>query len=251
MSWLVTFLNVIVFWYSDLVCRVRWGDATSEWFTIEAGVWQGGVLSPVFYCIYVADLVNILIALAIGCHLRGTFLLILLYADDMALIAPSLKGLQMLLTATEQFCTEWDIMLNTKKSKNMLFGKACSLPNLVLNGKDIEWVQSWSYLGVTLKSHKSFNCCIDSKIKSFYRAANAILRIDGRSDEIVMLRLLESQCISILKYGVEVIYVADRVERRKLSCLQFGIPKGFWVPRLGIRIGTTTRIQTTDMGRVA
>ena len=134
----------------------------------------------------------------------------------MALIAPSLKGLQMLLTATEQFCTEWDIMLNTKKSKNMLFGKACSLPNLVLNRKDIEWVQSWSDLGVTLKSHKSFNCCIDNKIKSFYRAANAILRIDGRSDEIVMLRLLESQCISILKYGVEVIYVADRDERRKL-----------------------------------
>ena len=142
-------------------------------------------------------------------------------------------------------------MLNTKKSKNMLFGKACSLPNLVLNGKDIEWVHSWSYLGVTLKSHKSFNCCIDSKIKSFYRAANAILRIDGRSDEIVMLRLLESQCISILKYGVEVIYVADRDERRKLSCLQFGIPKSFWVPRLGNRIRTTTRIQTTDMGRVA
>ena len=66
-----------------------------------------------------------------------------------------------------------------------------------------------------------------------------------------MLRLLESQCISILKYGVEVIYVADRDERLKLSCSQFGIPKSFWVPRLGIRIGTTTRTQTTDMGRVA
>ena len=31
-----------------------------------------------------------------------------------------------------------------------------------------------------------------------------------------MLRLLESQCISILTYGVEVIHVADRDERRKL-----------------------------------
>ena len=182
------------------------------------------MLSPVFYCIYVDDLVEILIALGIGCHLRGTFLSILLYADDMALIAPSLKGLQKLLTATEQFCTEWDIMLNTKKSKNMMFGKACALPNLVLNGKDIEWVKSWSYLGVTLKSHKSFNCCIDGKIKSFYRAANAILRIDGRSDEVVILRLLESQCISILTYGDEVIHVADRDERRKLRVgIQFGI----------------------------
>ena len=98
----------------------------------------------------------------------------------------------------------------------MLFGKVCTVPNLVLGGKNIEWVQSWSYLGVTLESHKSFNCCIDSKIKAFYRSANAILRIDGRSDETVMLRLLESQCISILTYATEVIHVSDRDERRRL-----------------------------------
>ena len=98
----------------------------------------------------------------------------------------------------------------------MLFGKDCTLPNLVLDGKNIEWAKTWSYLGVTLKSHKSFNCCIENKIRSFYRSTNAILRIDGRSDEIVMLRLLESQCISILTYAVEVIHVADRDERRKL-----------------------------------
>ena len=98
----------------------------------------------------------------------------------------------------------------------MIFGKDCTLPNLVLDGKNIEWAKTWSYLGVTLKSHKSFNCCIENKIRSFYRSTNAILRIDGRSDEIVMLRLLESQCISILTYAVEVIHVADRDERQKL-----------------------------------
>ena len=67
-----------------------------------------------------------------------------------------------------------------------------------------------------MQSHKEFNCDIDDKIKSFYRCANAILRIDGRSDEIVMLQLLESQCISILTYAVEVIHVADRDQRRRL-----------------------------------
>ena len=90
------------------------------------------------------------------------------------------------------------------------------LPCLQLDGKDIEWVNSWTYLGVTLKSHKEFNCCIDEKIKSFYRSTNAILRIDGRSDDMVMLALLESHCLSILTYGIEVIHVADRDERRRL-----------------------------------
>ena len=154
--------------------------------------------------------------MGIGCHLRNVFLSILLYADDMALISPSLQGLQKLLSATESYCKKWDIMLNAKKSKNMSFGKQQHLATLTLDNKPIEWVQSWSYLGVTLKAHKEFNCCIDSKIKSFYRAANAILRIEGRSDEIVMLRLLEAQCVSILTYAVEVLYVANRDERRRL-----------------------------------
>ena len=80
----------------------------------------------------------------------------------------------------------------------MFFGKSVKLPNLVLDGKPIEWVNSWSYLGVDLRSHKNFNCSIDNKVKAFYRCADAILRIDGRSDKMVMLHLLETQYVSVL-----------------------------------------------------
>ena len=81
-------------------------------------------------------------------------------------------------------------MLNPRKTKNLSFGKKRDLPPhcsplapLTLDGKNIEWVDSWTYLGVELQSHKEFNCDIDDKVKSFYRTANAILGIDGRSDE--------------------------------------------------------------------
>ena len=209
-------LNVIIAWYADLQCRVRWGDTFSQWFEVKAGVRQGGILSPSFYSIYVDELVEVLSKIGIGCHLRGVFLSILLYADDMALTAPSLKGLQILISATEEYCQNWDIMLNSKKTKNLSFGKKTDLPPLTLDGKSIEWVDSWTYLGVKLQAHRQFNCDIDGKVKSFYRCANAILRIDGRSDEMVMLQLMESQCISILTYAVEVIHVADRDQRRRL-----------------------------------
>ena len=131
-------------------------------------------------------------------------------------MAPSLKGLQTLLSATEQYSKTWDIMLNPKKSKNMLFCKKHVPPLLQLDGNDIEWVDSWSYLGVSLKAHTSFNCCVDQKVKSFYRAANGILRIEGRSSETVMLQLLETHCLPILTYAIDVIKVANRDERRKL-----------------------------------
>ena len=195
---------------------MRWGETLSEWFNIIAGVRQGGILSPVFYCIYVDDLVEILSETGVGCHLKDLFLSILLYADDMALTSPSLRGLQQLLSATELYCKTWDIMLNAKKSKNMSFGKKHTLSSLHLDGIDIDWVDSWPYLGVTVKSHSSFNCCVEEKIKSFYRCANAILRIEGRSDEMVMLQLLETHCLPILTYAIEVIHVANSDVRRKL-----------------------------------
>ena len=90
--------NVIIAWYADLRCRVRWGDTFSDLFEIKAGVRPGGILSPAFYSIYVYELVAILSKMGIGCHLRDIFLSILLYAVDMALIAPSLCGLQKLLS---------------------------------------------------------------------------------------------------------------------------------------------------------
>ena len=212
----IIFLDVIISWYANLRCRVRWGDTMSEWFDIKAGVRQGGILSPVFYCLYVDDLVDILSSMGIGCHLKNVFLSILLYADDMALLAPSLNGLQQLLAATEEYCKKWDILLNAKKTKNISFGKQQPLAKLQLDGRDIDWVDSWSYLGVSIQSHVKFNCDISGKVKSFYRSANGILRIEGRSNETVMMQLLEAHCLPILTYAIDVIHVANRDERRRL-----------------------------------
>ena len=212
------FLDIIINWYSALQCRVKWGDAFSSWFDVVAGVRQGGVLSPEFYSIYIDDLVLILKRLCVGCHIDNVFLSVLLYADDMALTAPSLKGLQVLLNACEAYCFDWDICLNHSKTKNMAFGKKTSnLCPLVLDGNQILWVNSWKYLGVTLVTHNKFNCSIDERLKSFYRCLNSIIRIEGRSNEMVMLRLLETHCVPILTYCIEVLSVANNDTMRRLK----------------------------------
>ena len=72
------------------------------------------------------------------------------------------------------------------------------------------------YLGVTLKTGCQFNCSITERIRKFYRCANAILRIDGKSNDLTMLALIESHCLPILTYAVEIVYISDRDERRKL-----------------------------------
>ena len=56
----------------------------------------------------------------------------------------------------------------------------------------------------------------NEKIRKFYRAANGIFRIEGRCNDLLTLRLIESHCIPILSYGIEVIHVADQDTRRQL-----------------------------------
>ena len=99
----------------------------------------------------------------------------------------------------------------------MYFGRRQDdLCSLRLNGIEIEWTDRWTYLGVNLVSGPKFNCCVNEKIRKFYRAANYILRIDGKSDDLLMLRLIETHCIPILTYAIEVITVLDRDARRQL-----------------------------------
>ena len=57
---------------------------------------------------------------------------------------------------------------------------------------------------------------ISDYIKKFYRCANAILRIDGRSNDMVMLRLIETHCVPLLTYAIEIVHVVNRDERRQL-----------------------------------
>ena len=40
--------------------------------------------------------------------------------------------------------------------------------------------------------------------------------MDGRSNDVVMLRLIESHCIPILSYAIEVIQVLDRKQKSKM-----------------------------------
>ena len=211
------FLDILVNWYQDLRCRVKWDGYLGDWFGITAGVRQGGILSPDFYNIYVDGLVCILQSSGIGCYVRNIFAAALLYADDVCILAPSLKGLQRLLNICSSYCSEWDICLNPKKTKNMFFGKRTEINHKpTLNGLPIDFVAEWKYLGVVLRSGLRFGCSVVERVKSFYRSLNSILRVEGRSDNMVLLRLIEAHCVPILTYAIELTDVANRDERRSL-----------------------------------
>ena len=86
------FINVLHNWYTNSVCRVKWGSLLSSPFALKCGVRQGGVLSPILFLVYVD---SILIKLeSFGCRLHGIAMSAYMYADDLILLSPSVVELQ-------------------------------------------------------------------------------------------------------------------------------------------------------------
>ena len=75
----------------------------SEYFKVTNGVKQGGLLSPRLYNVYVDDLSCKLNNSNAGCYINNILVNHFMYADDIALLAPSVKGLQKLVNV----CTSY------------------------------------------------------------------------------------------------------------------------------------------------
>jgi len=56
-------------------------------FLINAGVRQGGVLSPLLFSVYMDNLIDKLEACGYGCKVHGAYVWCILYADDIILLA--------------------------------------------------------------------------------------------------------------------------------------------------------------------
>ena len=49
-------LRIIIYWYETQTMCVKWGNITSGSFGVSNGVRQGGILSPLFFNVYVDNL---------------------------------------------------------------------------------------------------------------------------------------------------------------------------------------------------
>ena len=66
-------------------------------FGIPNGVKQGGVISPLLFSLYIDELFLLLKKSGMGCHVGLTYAGACRYADDIALVAPSLTSLKQMI----------------------------------------------------------------------------------------------------------------------------------------------------------
>ena len=82
---------------------IRWNNAITDYFTINNGVKQGGVLSPILFSLYLDQLISRFRHIGLGSHMNGLFTGVLIYADDITLLAPSRASLALMLEQCERF----------------------------------------------------------------------------------------------------------------------------------------------------
>ena len=116
-------IRFMLFMYTNQSMRVKWKDSLSDNFSIGNGVCQGVVLSPLLFTLYVYIYMLFirLQNLDLGCHVGPIFAGSFGYADDLALVAPTLYAMDKMIKVCEIFADKIGLLFNQLKSKLLCY----------------------------------------------------------------------------------------------------------------------------------
>ena len=138
---------------------VRVGSELSESSKVRMGLRQGCVMSPWLFKMYmdgvVREVYNRVNGMGVSMTMGDIWWVLsqLLFADDTALMAESAEQLQCLVSEFGRVCKRRKLRINVNKSKVMCIerNEEPSPLNIMLNGERMEVVNSFKYLGRSLR----------------------------------------------------------------------------------------------------
>ena len=149
---------------------------------------QGSVLSPIFFSLYLDDLLKKLRKMSLGCHISGIWYGALGYADDLILISPSRESMAQMLKTCEEYAEEHNLEFSTDPNPNKSKSKClyfCGKENtpypkkLTLNGEDLPFVKQATHLGHELHQNGNMNFDIQTKKARFIQDSISIRETFG------------------------------------------------------------------------
>ena len=132
------YCKFLVLLYTNQSAQVKWNKTLSNVFKVTNGVKQGGVLSPILFTAYMEELLIKLKSTNVGCHIGHTYCGSFGYADDIALLNPSVHATNIMLQVCNSFSKDYNITFNAEKTKLLLFNSCNNKkPVIIFNNSPI------------------------------------------------------------------------------------------------------------------
>ena len=209
--------------YEKVESSVLVNEFQTEFFEVVVGLRQGCVLSPVLFSIFINELAEKIKNLGKGIKMGRSKVCILLFADDIVIIAESKEELQMMMNATFELSRKWRFNFNFDKCAVMIFedSKVSETPyqygpckgeckcgkHWKFGDHLIVETQMYKYLGVELDKKMSFK---DFKIRVAEKAKKNRAKVwrmgmnTGALSVKASINLWDALCRSNLEYAAEI-----------------------------------------------
>ena len=220
----------------------------SESFDSFQGLRQGENISCILFSLYVNDLCDYLLENGASQLMVGLlYLCILFFADDLAMLDKTPKGLQQKLNWMYEFCKTWDLIPNERKTKVMVFQRTHRNVEhrWTLNGVELEVVREYSYVGLVVAANGKWDTAKDQLAKKATRAIYSLcmnMKKFGQFDVKVMLKLFDAQISPILTYGTEIWGVTDT------QCVEL-VASNYYRMLLGLTKNASVTFVRGELGR--
>ena len=233
------FLSALKSLYQDVKCCVRINGHKTDWFKVSTGLKQGCLISPLLFNLYINDLVSVVQGLNCGVPVDDELVSILLYADDIALVAPDENSLQRMLDCLNDWCLQWQLVVNIDKSQVVHFRRGPSVPRSGFNFKcgqsELQTVEKYRYLGLIFTEFLDFNIMSKAVAQAATRALGLLIakcKAHGGVPFDVFTQLYYTLVQPIVDYGASVwgANVFSHIRSIQLRAGRFFLGVGRYTP---------------------
>ena len=213
-------VSIIEKLYDDTECAVVIDGQITEWFSVEVGLRQGCLLSPVLFNLFLEQVMKEIKEIENKLSFSDNISLDIRYADDTTLLAAVFEKLKLSTAQLEQACKKWGMKINGAKCKIL----SPLQDKIDIDGDEVEHVEEFVFLGsVVPDSTSDVNRRIALASTAFGRL-NPTIWSKKTITKAIKVRLYRALILPIATYASETWTLKSRdinkLESFEMRCLR-------------------------------